>query len=132
MYKQLKTCKIIFGLQSCTLMTSYPSYGSNSYGSPNTDREAAPISALIRPSEGSVGLYMEGSEAPRTGLLRPSVLAMRERAVTSFFTCTDAKTGYLYVKGRYNSSLSQSTAIRLPLPVEMVCIYLLSKTFMEI
>lgn len=52
------------------------------------------MSALIRPSEGSAGLYTEGSEAPRMGLLRPRVLAMRERALTSFFTCADEEISY--------------------------------------
>lgn len=55
------------------------------------------MSALIRLSEGSAGLYTEGSEAPRTGLLRPSVLAIRERAVTTFFTCADEEMSYSVV-----------------------------------
>lgn len=42
------------------------------------------MSARSSPREGSAGLYTDGMQAPRTGLRRPSVLAMRQRAVTSF------------------------------------------------
>ena len=42
------------------------------------------MSARISPRDGSAGLYMEGVQAPRAGPQRPSVRAMRERAVASF------------------------------------------------
>ena len=40
--------------------------------------------ARISPRDGSAGLYTEGVQAPQAGLQRPSVRAMRERAVASF------------------------------------------------
>lgn len=43
------------------------------------------MSARISPRDGSAGLYTEGVQAPQAGLQRPSVRAMRERAVASFF-----------------------------------------------
>lgn len=43
------------------------------------------MSAGTRLSEGSRGLASAGVQVPRAGLQRPSVRAMRERVVTSFF-----------------------------------------------
>lgn len=43
------------------------------------------MSARISPREGSAGLCTDGMQAPRAGPRRPSVRAMRERAVASFF-----------------------------------------------